>query len=296
MTICASRSPLRARDDFGGFTLGHIIDRIDNPVIRTSPFGMDLLRLFLSTFAVSAGRQYVQVGDMYVLVAIIQQWEREGRVAVDWEIVLAPHVSYEVGTWPLPDGHTGAPDRTARLVGGTYQFWWQALVDVFRHRYFGFPPAPASELDARMGRCGVPLYTTSASTWEELAGIHQAFTAYRDPRMATAPPADLVRLSVHPHLAGELHWQTERRPRRRTPGTLRPDVHELGLRTLILSAADIPPARRSPYDEYLLLLRNALDHLVTHPRSNPFLADIYRRLLVAYNVNHPDAPLAVLHR
>lgn len=296
-TSAARTASLDVPDRLGSFRFDAVLDAVTDPLVRRSPFAMATLRLFLGTFASSAGRQYAQLCDMVALVALLQR--RAAPSAADWRTLRSAAMIETVAALPLPDGHTRSPLRTPGQVGGVYRFWWLALRDAFELRHHGTPlPGPVA-LDNRMAACGVPLYVTSSSTWEELAGLRASFAGYRDdPTAATAPPEVLARRCLEPHLAGELHWQTHRRPRGRT-GDGRPDGHELGLRTHILDAVATPTHRRSVYDELFLLLRDRLDRVIETRHRDPAarrLADLHARVVTAYNANHPDAPITALHR
>lgn len=300
MTTATRAVLLDVPDRLGSYRFDTVTDAVTDPRVRRSRFAMATLRLFLGTFVSSAGRQYAQLCDMFALVALLQRQLPPG--AVDWATITGPAMADQVAALPLPHGHTQAPTRTPGQVGGVYRFWWLALRDVFAVRYLGAPlPGPVA-LDERMHACGVPLYATSSSTWEEMCAVRAAFARYRDdPAAATATADELAGHCLEPHLAGELHWQTYRRPRTRTNG-VRPDAHELGLRAHILDAAAAPPHRRSVYDDLFLLLRDRLDHLTEArhgERRDPYtlrLAALHARVVTAYNRNHPDAPITALHR
>ena len=281
----------------GGYDFTALLDGIANPAVRRSPFAQVFLRLFFGTFVCSSGRQYDQLCDMFALVALHQERTAGSFGAVDWEIVYTRVVDVELAACALPVGHTAAPARVPGLVGGVYRFWWRAFLDVIRYRYRLAPLPSDAELDERMEACGVPLHGTSSSSWEEMAAIHAAYDVYRDdPTTVTEPAIDLVRRCVEPHLAREWHWQRHRRPRGRTRRDgPRPDPHELALRDHIRAALATPVETRDLYDELLVLMAAELDALAAGV-GVPRLRLLYRRLLDAYNANHPAAPISALHR
>lgn len=278
--------------DFGGVTAAAVDD---DPRLGRTAFGRQFLRLLLASFVASAGRQYAQLCDMYVLTALIQRRHQAGQVSPDWELLLVNRHPAQFAAWPLPGGHTTAPARVTGQVAGVYCFWWTAFCDVFRHRYLGFPPPPDIALLRRLETFGVAPYATSSSSGEELAAIRLAFAGYRDDRAALDPPELLVRRCVEPHLGRELHWQVNPRPRSRShPGEPRPDRHELALRTHIQAATATPVPDRSPYDELFVLLADEV-RSVAAGAAGPRLRRLHERVVAAYNANHPDdAPIAGL--
>jgi hypothetical protein len=282
-----------------GYPLAKVLDATTDPVVRRSRFGMLMLRLYAQTFVASAGRQYAQLCDMIALVALLQDRARAGRLRIDWELVLSPRMVHTVAGWPLPGGHTGAPERTPGQVAGVYRFWWLAFCDAWRWRYLRFPLPGDAVLDERMEACGVPIGMTSSSTWEEMAAIRAAWAAFRTaPQLVTAPAEALAWYSLPEALAAALHWQVHGRPRSRVGGEPRPDRHALWLRDGILAAAATPPAERDPYDDLLLLRAAAIERLLDTPAESPRLRmahRLHRRLIHTHNVNHPDTPIAAVH-
>ena len=281
----------------GGYDFTPLLDGIKSSVVRRSPFAQAFLRLFFGTFVCSSGRQYDQLCGMFALVALHQQRTARSYDAVDWTIVYTGIVDGELAECALPGGHTGAPAKVPGLVGGVYRFWWQAFLDVIRYRYRLAPLPTDAELDERMEACGVPLHGTSSSSWEEMTAIHAAYGVYRDdPATVAESAARLVRRCVEPHLAREWHWQRYRRPRSRTHRDgPRPDPHAMGLRDHVRAALTTPAEARDLYDELLVLMAAELDALASGHGALR-LRLLYRRLLDAYNTNHPIAPITVLHR
>ena len=299
MNALTMATPLGIPGNVGGFDYASLLDAVTDPVVRRTRSTMGLLDGYLGSFVTSAGRQYAQLCDLFVIVAIQQRQVARGRAWMDWEPLLTDRVHTALDGLGLPGGHTGSPERVPGQVRGVYRFWWTALQDALCARWFGICPPRDHALDDRMARCGVQTYVTSSSTWEELAGIHQAWAVYRDPGTWRAAPELLIRHCVAPHLAGELHWQVTRRPRHRVDRHgPPPDPHEPLLRRSILTAAARSSVERGLLDELLLLLRDELDRLLlcgngpTDDRNR----DLYRRTLAAINANHPDDPIRWLHR
>lgn len=277
-------SPERPRR-FGDFYYGDTVESVD-PGLRADPFADLVIDTFLRSFITSQGRQYAQLAALAAAVRIIDQ----SQIGIDWQVIDGYRIPHDIPNWILPGVHVQTPAAVPGQVDGVYLFWWLAQRDVFHLILEGQPLPSHRELRQRYRDCGVPLYLTSSTIQEELLAIYYAFDELRG--LAGASLEALIWACIPLQLAAEGHWQTTRRPRRSERdgwrAGLRPDRHELLLRTMILGARALPVEDRGPLDVWALLIADELNELVVAPRPDPEtqeVRDLYNDLLGSVNDN-----------
>jgi hypothetical protein len=248
------------------------------------------------SFYDSSGRQYGQLGPLMVHAADLQ--EREAPI--DWDVINSNEPFEVMEYWKLPDSHPMKPYHTGGLVPASLRFWWSMQTDALRWRtnpYYLLPNRRAVE--ARFVKYGAPLYVTSSTTEEELAGLEGSVSVFRDnPNARTATSDELADMDRDAQLKVGSHWQAHRRPRRD-----KGDPHEIVLRTSMLNAQRKSPDQYTTYDHVVMKYVNSFERLATATSeelaTNPELArthQLHSALIELYNDKHEGDEIEFIHR
>ena len=196
----------------------------------------------------------------------------------------------------LPRGHAVIEDQ--ERIRAQFEFWWLNMFDILESVYAETPSRLPNLMTLRERAARVRATEDMPSfSDDEMERLGAEFEQHRSSQASTSF-RDVLRRSFLPNLVRvELNFQGLPGPgakyseRPRTDGG---DVHESKLLTYCKRAAHhgLPPS--DPVDIIYLGIRDHLEWLRDNDPSNEtYLA--YRKLVRAYNDNHPSATVTSLH-